>query len=69
MAHLSLNASLIALFKVKYRKSATIRKTFKISLKLDQAQYCMSFCFKLTTKYETKGETIVRQNFLRFSLY
>ena len=32
MAHLSLNASLIAPFRLNYRKSVTVRKIFKSSL-------------------------------------
>ena len=46
MAHSSLNANLFALFKVNYRKSVTVRKIFKSSLKLDQAEYCEIFWFK-----------------------
>ena len=49
MAHSSLNANLIALLKVNYRKSVTVKKIFKSSSKLDQAEYCKFFCFEMTT--------------------
>ena len=49
-AHLSLNTYLEAVCKVNYRKSVTIRKIFKNSLKLDQAECCNIICLKMTTK-------------------
>ena len=51
IAHLSLNTYLVALCKVNYKKSVTVRKMFKNSLKLDQAEFCNFFCFKMTTKW------------------
>ena len=49
-AHLSLNTYLEAVCKVNYKKSVTIRKIFKNSSKLDQAEYCNIICLKKTTK-------------------
>ena len=49
--HLSLNTYLITLGRVNYEKSVTVRKIIKNSLKLDQAEYCILFCFKVTTNY------------------
>ena len=40
----------LALFKVNYRKSVTVRKIFKSSSKLDQAEYCKFFRFEMTSK-------------------
>ena len=50
MAHSSLNANLFALFKINYSKSVTVKKIFKSSSKLDQAEYCKFFRFEMTTK-------------------
>ena len=50
IAHLPLNAYQIALCIVNYKKSVTVRKIFKNSSKLDQAECCNFFCFKMTTK-------------------
>ena len=49
-AQLSLNTYLVAVCKVNYRKSVTIRKIFENSLKLDQAKYCNFIRLKMTTK-------------------
>ena len=74
MAHSSLNANLIALLKVNYRKSVTVKKIFKSSSKLDQAEYCKFFCFEMTTIWSWLlcfrwNEAINHQNYLRFPLY
>ena len=50
IAHLPLNTRPIALCIVNYEKSVTVRKIFKNSLKLDQAECCSFFCFEMTTK-------------------
>ena len=50
IAHIPLNTRPIALCIVNYKKSVTVRKIFKNSSKLDQAECCNFFCFKMTTK-------------------
>ena len=50
IAHLPLITYRIALCKENYKKSVTVRKISKNSLKLDQAECCNFFCFKMTTK-------------------
>ena len=74
MAHSSLHANLIALFELNYRKSVTVRKIFKSSLKLDQAEYCEFFCLKMTTKWSwllcfCLSRSFDHQNFPCFSMY
>ena len=74
MAHSSLNANLFALFKVNYRKSVTVRKIFKSSSKLDQAEYCKFFRFEMTTKWSWllcfhRREAINHQNFPHFPMF
>ena len=50
IAHLPFMTYRIALCIVNYKKSVTVRKIFKNSLKLDQAEYCNFFRLKMTTK-------------------
>ena len=73
-AHLSLNTYLEAVCKVNYRKSVTIRKIFKNSLKLDQAECCNIICLKMTTKWSQllcfpQSEFIDHQNFPLSPMY
>ena len=74
MAHSSLNASWFALFRLNYRKSVTIRKIFKSSLKLYLAEYCEFFCLQMTTKWSwllcfCQSKSFNHKNFPRFSMY
>ena len=50
IAHSPLSTRPIALCIVNYKKSVTVRKIFKNSLELDQAECCSFFCFEMTTK-------------------
>ena len=74
MAHSSLNVNLFTLFTVNYRKSVTVRKIFKSSSKLDQAEYCKFFRFEMTSKWSwllcfCRRGVINHQNFPRFPLF
>ena len=74
MAHSSLNACFIALFRLNYRKSVTVRKIFKSSIKLDQAEYCEFFGLKMTTKWSWllcfgQSRSFNHQNLPRFAMF